>query len=337
MSAKKIDVSIVIPVYNGGEALGRVVEKILRENRISLELIVVNDGSTDTTAEILHAISDPRLVVIHQENQGVYAARNAAIARRRGDWLILLDADDDFSEDMIYTRFCAATRLDVDVYIANGERGDLRVCGSRREVHSHQQYHRIMNGISWIRHAISVREWPHYLWLQIIRSDYIEKLQLRFEAGRSHKDILWTAALALGDGRFYLSDKPDYLYCANHASITRSNKYYDSRTLSYVDVISQLIRWAKNPQYHDVKRALLIHALEETRHFYGMYRKKTKDKPYARAQFCQRIRFIDLLKGVNSARKLWFLLRFYITLGLTRRATSSPATDCDSNSPERFH
>lgn len=311
MSATNIDVSIVIPVYNGGDALGLIVEKILRENRITLELIVVNDGSEDNTADILHAINDPRLIVIHQENQGVYAARNAGIARRSGDWLILLDADDDFAGDMIYTRFCEARRHDVDVYIANGERGDSR------RIHYHQQYHRTINGISWIRHAVSVREWPHYLWLQIIRSNYIDRLQLRFESGSSHKDILWTAGLALGNGRFYLTDKTDYIYCTNHHSITRSNKYFDSRTLSYVEVISQLICWAKNPQYHDVKRALLIHAVEETRHFYGMYRKKTKDKPYARAQFCQHIRFIDLLKGVNSMRKLWFLLRFYMSFRLT--------------------
>lgn len=311
MSATQIDVSIVIPVYNGGGDLGPIVDKILRENRISLELIVVNDGSTDNTADVLRAISDPRLVVIHQENQGVYAARNAGIARRRGDWLILLDADDDFAEEMVYTRFCEANRHNVDVYIANGERGNCR------RVHSHQQYHRVINGINWIRHAVSVREWPHYLWLQIIRSDYINQLQLTFEPGSSHKDILWTTGLALGNGRFYISDKPDYIYCTNHHSITRSNKYYDSRTLSYVEVISQLIRWANNPQYHSVKRALLIHALEETRHFYGMYRKKTRDKPYVRAQFCRHIRFVDLLKGVNSGRRLWFLLRFYMALRLT--------------------
>lgn len=310
MNAAHIDVSIVIPVYNGGETLGSAVEKILRENRITLELIVVNDGSEDNTAAILHAIHDPRLVVIQQENQGVYAARNAGIARRRGDWLILLDADDDFAEDMIYTRFCEAMRHDVDVYIANGERGE------HRRVHSQQIYHRAISGLSWIRHAVSVREWPHYLWLQIIRSDYIDRLQLRFEPGSSHKDILWTVGLALGNGRFYLTDKPDYIYCTNHHSITRSNRYFDARTLSYVEVISQLIRWANNPQYHDVKRALLIHAVEETRHFYGMYRKKTKDKSRARAQFWQHIRFIDLLKGVNSGRKFWFLLRFYISLRL---------------------
>lgn len=317
MSTAKIDVSIVIPVYNGGDALGPMIEKLLREKRINLEIIVVNDGSTDNTADILQNISDERLVVIHQENQGVYAARNAGIARRRGDWLILLDADDDFTDDMIYQRFRQACLHDVDVYIANGWYNTLHDENSNNRIHRRQPYNKKINGFSWINHAVAEREWPHYLWLQIVRSEYINQLQLTFQLGSSHKDILWTTELALGNGRFYISDRQDYVYCDNNNSITHSKKYYDSRTLSYVGVISQLISWANSPQYLDVKRALLIHAVEETRHFFGMYRKKTKDKSFARAQFRQHIRFLDLLKGADSGRKIWFLLRFYMTLRLS--------------------
>lgn len=316
MSTAKRDVSIVIPVYNGGDALGPMVEKILRENRINLDVIVVNDGSTDNTADILQMFSDERLTVIHQENQGVYAARNTGIAARRGDWLILLDADDDFTDDMIYKRFCQANLHNIDVYIANGWYNAPRDDNSNT-IHRQQPYNQTINGLTWINHVVGVREWPHYLWLQIVRSEYINHLQLTFQSGSSHKDILWTTELALGNGRFYISAKPDYVYCDNNNSITHSKKYYDSRTLSYVGVISQLINWANKAQYHKVKRVLLIHALEEARHFFGLYRKKTKDKPYARAQFRQHVRFLDLLKGVDSGRKMWFLLRFYMTIRLS--------------------
>lgn len=314
MSTAKIDVSIVIPVYNGGDALGTMLEKILREDRINLQLIVVNDGSTDNTADVLQTFNDPRLTVIYQENQGVYAARNAGIAARRGEWLILLDADDDFTDDMIFDRFCEANRHNVDVYIANGWRNAPREGHRCDMIHRHQPYNQAINGFRWINHVVCAREWPHYLWLQIVRSEYINQLQLTFQLGSSHKDILWTTELGLGNGRFYISDKPDYVYCDNQNSITHSKKYFDSRTLSYIGVISQLICWANEARYHDVKRALLIHAVEEARHFFGMYRKKTKDKSYARAQFRQQVRFGDLLKGVNSGRKLWFLLRLYIAL-----------------------
>ena len=251
--------------------------------------------------------------MIHQENQGVYAARNTGIAVRRGEWLILLDADDDFTADMIINRVNQARFHNADVYIVNGWRNMPLENDCSNTIHHRQIYNKPISGFSWINHVVSVREWPHYLWLQIVKSQYINELNLSFQLGSSHKDILWTTQLALGNGRFYISDKPDYMYLDNESSITHSNKYFDSRTLSYVGVIAQLIGWAKEPRYKEVKRALLIHAVEETRHFFGMYRKKTKDKAYAKAQFRQNVRFTDLLQGVNSWRKLWFIMRMYIT------------------------
>lgn len=313
MSTSKIDVSVVIPVYNGGDPLRAMIEKILRERRVNLEVIIVNDGSTDNTVEILQSFNDPRLIVIHQENQGVYAARNTGITVRRGEWLILLDADDDFTDDMIVERFHQATHHNVDVYFANGWRNSRREDDYSNTIHHHQLYNETINGFNWINHVVCVREWPHYLWLQIVRSDYINQLQLTFQLGSSHKDILWTTELALGNGRFYISNKPDYVYCDNKNSITHSKKYFDSRTLSYVGVISQLISWANEPKYTEVRRALLIHAVEEARHFFGMYRKKTKDKSYARSQFLKNIHFIDLIRGANSTRKMWFLFRLYLS------------------------
>ena len=95
MSHPPIEVSVIIPVYNGEENIRHLVESVLAETRINLELIVINDGSTDKTREILNSIQDERLVIIEQPNSGVYIARNAGLAAHRGKWLILLDADDD--------------------------------------------------------------------------------------------------------------------------------------------------------------------------------------------------------------------------------------------------
>jgi len=316
MSTAKVDVSIIIPVYNGGDSIGAQLEKILLEHRVNLEVIVINDGSTDNTREVLSAIQDPRLQVIHQENQGVYAARNAGLAAHRGDWIILLDADDDFTDDMIYQRFTQAVKHDVDIFIANGWRNDFGSRDPATFVHKKQIYNRKITGFEWIRSAVSLREWPHYIWLQIVRSDYIKRNGIIFHLGSSHKDILWTTDLALSNGRFYISDVPDYVYVNNGNSITHSKKYFDARTLSYVGVISQLIAYANEEKNRDVRKALLVHAVEESRHFFGLYRKKTRDKNYAKAQFRDQIRFTDLIKGVNSLKKVWFLVRLYATLTL---------------------
>ncbi|ENU2131611.1 glycosyltransferase family 2 protein [Salmonella enterica] len=71
----KIYVSVIIPAYNAAETIGSLVNKILSENRVAIELIVIDDGSTDGTANVLRQIHDDRLILIEKANQGVYAAR----------------------------------------------------------------------------------------------------------------------------------------------------------------------------------------------------------------------------------------------------------------------
>jgi glycosyltransferase involved in cell wall biosynthesis len=105
----KIDVSVIIPAYNAAETIDSLVNKILSETRVAIELIVINDGSTDGTDHALHQIYDDRLILIEQANQGVYAARNAALALHQGEWVIFLDADDDIADGFIEKRWQAAS------------------------------------------------------------------------------------------------------------------------------------------------------------------------------------------------------------------------------------
>lgn len=89
-----IDISVIIPAFNAADSIGVLVHTLLGETTLSTEIIVVDDGSTDETWTVLSAITDERLILIRQENQGVYAARNAALAIYRGEWVVFLDADD---------------------------------------------------------------------------------------------------------------------------------------------------------------------------------------------------------------------------------------------------
>ena len=86
--------SIIIPVYNGAAYVGRAIDSVLRQTEQDLELIVVDDGSTDGTRDVVAAVSDPRLTFISQANAGPSAARNAGIAASTGPWVGFLDADD---------------------------------------------------------------------------------------------------------------------------------------------------------------------------------------------------------------------------------------------------
>lgn len=87
-------VSVIMPAYNAEKYIGAAVESVLTQIWQNWELIVINDGSTDSTAEAVKAHGDSRIVLISQENQGEAAARNAGLQRARGRYIGFLDADD---------------------------------------------------------------------------------------------------------------------------------------------------------------------------------------------------------------------------------------------------
>ena len=92
----QIRVSVVIPAYNAARTIAETLASARNQTHGNLEIIVVDDGSTDSTLDIVnsHAAEDPRVRILHQENRGVAAARNAGIAASSGEFIAPLDADD---------------------------------------------------------------------------------------------------------------------------------------------------------------------------------------------------------------------------------------------------
>ena len=97
-------VSIITPVFDGDLVLRDAVASMCAQTCADWEWIIVNDGSTDGTKTFLDTLSDPRIVVVHQANAGVSAARNAALDRARGDYVTFLDADDILPPDALRVR-----------------------------------------------------------------------------------------------------------------------------------------------------------------------------------------------------------------------------------------
>ena len=95
------DISVIIPLYNKASSIERTLRSVLGQRVLPREIIVVDDGSTDDSASIVERISSPLVQLLRQENRGVSAARNRAMAQATGRWVALLDGDDCWEEDYL--------------------------------------------------------------------------------------------------------------------------------------------------------------------------------------------------------------------------------------------
>ena len=113
-------VSIIVPVYNAQKGLSRCLESICSQTYQELEIIVLNDGSTDDSLAICEQFraKDPRLVVVDKENEGVSRTRNAGLALAQGDYIQFADSDDVLDPDYTQNLVQAALQHSADLVIA---------------------------------------------------------------------------------------------------------------------------------------------------------------------------------------------------------------------------
>jgi len=94
-----MDISVVIPLYNKAPHIQRALDSILSQSYPPKEIVVVDDGSTDGSGEIVKACSDPRIKLLREENSGISTARNLGICETSSDFIALLDADDEWKPE----------------------------------------------------------------------------------------------------------------------------------------------------------------------------------------------------------------------------------------------
>lgn len=89
-------ISVIIPLYNKESIIEQSLRSVLSQDYKDFEVIVVNDGSTDSSADIVRSIHDPHIRFFEQENGGPSKARNTGVKHAKGEWIVFLDADDEF-------------------------------------------------------------------------------------------------------------------------------------------------------------------------------------------------------------------------------------------------
>jgi|GEM_PF-6509552 len=123
-----IAVSVIVPVYNAEKYLSETMNGIAKQTLKNIEIIVIDDGSTDGSAEIIREFlaSDTRIILKTQEHSGTALARNKGIEMARGKYLSLLDADDLFEPDMLKQAYNEAEKYEADLVIFDNDRFDSK-------------------------------------------------------------------------------------------------------------------------------------------------------------------------------------------------------------------
>lgn len=272
-------VSIVVPVYNPGAFLGPLLASLLAQTEPSLEIIAVDDGSTDGSGELLReaAARDPRVVHVTRSNGGYAAARNSGLDAARGRWIGFADSDDWLDPRTLQAWREHGEHHHLEVVLGNA----FRFRGAAADAIAHTDdlvtRHRpppgVFSGAEWITHAVAQKNWLHFVWLQLIRRDVLVRDALRFNERIVHEDVLWTIELGLRTRRMGYFDIPLYGYRIHEASFThnRTAEMLGRRAASYIVIIRRLLDEAgARADDPTLQMALRRHAQRESHNFFRL-------------------------------------------------------------------
>lgn len=221
-------ISVIVPVYKAEKYLNECVESVLKQTFKDFELILVDDGSPDSSGKICdkYAIRDNRVQVIHQKNSGVAVARNSGLEIARGEYVIFMDSDDYIDSDMYESMIKITEKYNCDLVICDC----IKEFENYRELYTHD----IREGF-YNESQLKKEYYPHLLimpnieypatisnWVCLFRRECYKCL--RYEAGiRFSEDWLFGAQLAVYARSFYyMKNKPYYHYRMNESSVTHT-------------------------------------------------------------------------------------------------------------------
>ena len=192
-----IKVSVIIPVYNGETFLEQCLDTVCNQTLKEIEIICVDDGSTDSSYEILKRYEqrDSRITVLQQNNQYAGAARNTGKKIAKGDYLVFWDCDDFFELEALEMLYQEASETNADVcvcgvnqYFQDTERlipNNVNYF-SRSKIQGDRVFNRVGNEDTILNFTNAVP------WNKMFRRQYIEDLNLDFQAIRNGNDIYFT-------------------------------------------------------------------------------------------------------------------------------------------------
>ena len=224
-------ISIIVPVYNVEQYLRKCIESIKNQTYTNIEIIIVDDGSTDNSGAICDELkqTDNRIQVLHKKNGGLSDARNAGLKIAKGEFVGFVDSDDYIKEDMFETLYKLNKEHHSDIAIVSYyELYKGKVIGVRDTKNLEE-----LNKIEALKELLIDRKIQSYAWNKLFKRELFENIE--FPTNKNFEDIATTLVLFEKANKVVLLEDPKYYYVRRDDSIIGVRNYKTYK--DYLDVI----------------------------------------------------------------------------------------------------
>lgn len=237
-------ISVVVPVYNVEAYLGKCINSIIKQSYKELDIILINDGSTDNSGEICENYKkiDSRISVINKENGGQSDARNVGIKNAKGEFITFIDSDDYITTNYISSLFGLLKQYNADISIVS-----YYYVTSKRKIDNSTGEVSVMDSKIAIRRMLLDDGFDMGPWAKMYRTDYFKKIN--FPVGKFFEDSLTTYQIFAEADRIVLGSEPLYYY-VNRADST-VNEIFNEKKLDLIEMNKSMEVFINN-QYPDL-------------------------------------------------------------------------------------
>ena len=247
-------ISVIIAAYNVEKYIEKCLESIIAQTHRDLEIIVVNDGSTDNTLRLIRNFSkiDSRIVMIDKPNGGLSSARNAGLDIASGDYIGFVDGDDYIHEEMYKKLYqlCKKTKCDISVC------GYIRKY-SNREVFSNSKKIIHYSSEEALAELISSENLHDYAWDKLYKKELFNNI--RYPLGKMYEDVFTTYKLFFKAKKVVYMDEPLYYYIQRDGSILR--KGFSEKQFDQLEALEEIKRFLSEKEitiYNEVLDARIL-------------------------------------------------------------------------------
>lgn len=228
---KDVIASVIVPVYNSEETIGRCIDSLLDQTLRNIEIIVVDDGSTDNTSLVCYSYEDERLRFITQENGGVSKARNKGLDVARGKYILFCDSDDWVEKNFVESLCNEFKDLNVDLVVCGICLNDIQ-SGNVSAKSSKSFEKKVFDSSGFIE--LREKDLLAYPVNKAFKKDLIDKFSLSFDVNLSECEDLVFNLNYISKMENKMVVIPDILYHYEFRENSLSSKYHNDR---FFDVI----------------------------------------------------------------------------------------------------